>query len=96
MFAIEGALPVSTVDGVTSSAPTWENMGAQTGSLIGTFEFPAEGAASTVVVINSVTCASTINVRFSIADADGNTPADDGSVTYAQNGADGLQIQYGC
>ena len=96
MFAINGALPTETVNGVTSEVPTWENMGAQTGSLIGTFTFPASGSASTVVFINSVTCAPTINVRFSIADANGNTPADDGSVTYAQDGAEGLQIQYGC
>ena len=71
-------------------------MGAQTGTLIGTFTFPASRATSTVVFINSVTCASTINVRFSIADTNGHTPTDGGSMMYTHEGAEGLQIQYGC
>lgn len=96
VFAIPGNLPTQTVSGVTSEAPTWDNIAAQTGSLVGTFTFPASGTASTVVYINSVTCAPTINLRFSIADPQGNTPADDGTVTYAQDGAQGLRIQYGC
>lgn len=100
VFAIDGALPTATVNGVTSEVPNWENMAAQTGSLIGTFDFPKSGTEaaglSSVIYINSVTCAATVNLRFSIADADGNTPADDGTVTYAQDGAEGLQIQYGC
>jgi len=96
VFAITGNLPTETVNGVTSEVPTWDNIAAQTGSLIGTFTFPASGAASTVIFINSVTCTPTINLRFSIADPNGNTPADDGTVTYAQDGAQGLQIQYGC
>lgn len=62
----------------------------------GTFTFPGSGAASTVVYINSLTCAATVNLRFIIADADGNTPVEDGTVKYAQDGTEGLQIQYGC
>lgn len=100
MFAVKGALPTETVNGVTSEVPSWENVAAQTGGLIGTFTFPASGSAaaaeSRVIEINSVTCSPTINLRFSIADANGNVPADDGTVTYAQDGAEGLQIQYGC
>lgn len=103
VFAVKGALPTETVNGVTSEVPSWENVGAQTGGLIGTFTFPASGsgaaaaaAESRVIEINSVTCSPTINLRFSIADANGNVPADDGTVTYAQDGAEGLQIQYGC
>lgn len=96
VFAITGDLPTETVNGVTSEVPTWDNIAAQTGSLIGTFAFPASGSASSVVYINSVTCTPTINLRFSIADPNGDTPADDGTVTYAQDGVMGLQIQYGC
>ena len=88
VFAVTGDLPTETSNGVTS--------GAQTGDLIGTFTFPGSGAASTVVYVNSLTCTATVSLRFIIANADGNTPADDGTVTYAQDGTEGLQIQYGC
>ena len=57
--------------------------------------FPAsEGAASRVAYINSMMCAPTIKLRFSIANANGNMPVDDGSVMYAQDRVEGLQIQY--
>ena len=91
VFAINGDLPQSG----GSETPTFNNLGAQTGSLIGTFTFPADGSPASLY-INSVVCKPTINLRFSIADPNGNTPAGVGSVSYTQNGAQGLQILYGC
>ena len=91
VFAINGDLPQSG----GSEAPSFNNLAAQTGSLIGTFTFPTNGASASLY-INSVVCKPTINLRFSIADPNGNTPAGVGSVSYSQNGAQGLQILYGC
>ena len=90
MFGPNSPLPTETLNRVTSEDPTWDSISAGIGYPIRTLTSSGSGAASTVMYIDSVTCALTINVRFSITDANRDTPADDGTVTYARDRAGGL------
>ncbi|KAL8746256.1 MAG: hypothetical protein Q9190_001712 [Brigantiaea leucoxantha] len=95
MFAINGDLPsIVFPDGSVSETPTWVTTNRQTGALIGTFTLPATPPLNRAqtFIINSVTCKSTINLRFSLTN---DVPAA-GNVNYFHGTEAGLRIRYGC
>ena len=66
----EGQINVFKLNGELPSAPTFSNIAAMTGSLIGTFELPSGSDANSphLTFINQLVCEPTINLRFGITE----------------------------
>ena len=95
MVAINEELPSQTVDGVVTETPTWNNVVALTGGLVGTATFPETGPPTRkdgVLLFNEAFCSGTINLKFSIA----GESAEAGEVGYKQIEKRGLQVLHGC
>ena len=79
MFKINGDLPPK---------PTYNNIAAMTGNLMGTFELPtgSEAAGPKRIFINQLVCESTISLRFGITQSS----PEAGAVAYLQQDGTGL------